>query len=176
MNKLDKISNTAELTSLLSSLIKVEKGREYVKENFDRIKKLYLSSRAETQFFGEEENTSIMNEPIANKLRNFFSFITSLEEIPELEDEYSDYSYWASLYDEVQIPEYKKPDLKDIFKMSDMELRKIRVAKEGKLMKDFVFSSILLSDDKDSRQEKSIVLSHVAGEKNMILKVVEHLA
>lgn len=170
MNKLDKISNTEELTSMLSALIKDPKGREYLKTNFNKIKKLYLSSNEELHFFGEAEETSIPNEPVKIKLKNFFLFISALEGLPEFKEEFEDYSYWARLYNEVQIPEYKRPDLKDIFSMSDLELRKINMLSDAKLLKDFVFSKILLSEDSISRQEKAIVLSHISDGKDYEFK------
>lgn len=164
MNKLDNISNTSELNNMLLKLLKVDKGREYVKENFERIKRLYLSSSKETELFGEGVTTSITDEPIQSKLQNFFSFIDSLEGVSGFEEEFEDYSYWAKLYNDVQVPEYEHPDFKDIFRMSDLELRRINTLRVGNLVKDFVFSSILVSEDSLGRQEKAIVLEHIAGE------------
>ena len=170
MNKLDKISNTEDLTKMLLALIKDPKGKEYLKTNFNRIKKLYLSSNEELHFFGEDEEASIPNEPVKTKLKNFFSFISGLEGMTEFKEEFEDYSYWARLYDEVQIPEYKRPDLKDIFSMSDLELRKMNMLSDARLLKDFVFSKILLSEDSISRQEKAIVLSHISDGKDYEFK------
>lgn len=161
MNKLDKISNTAELNDMLAYLMKENAGRKFIKEKFEKLKNLFLNNQEDSRFFSGP-NKRFFGEGINIQLNSFFQFIRTLKDIPEFEDEYNHYSYWGKLYDELKIPEYEKPSIDDIFKMKETELRRINVARDGKIIKDVVFSRILLAENKEEREEKAIVLQEVA--------------
>jgi len=146
---------------MLAYLMKENAGRKFIKEKFEKIKNLFLNNQENNKFFSGP-NKRFFGEGVNTQLNSFFQFIRTLKGIPEFEDEYNHYSYWEKLYDELKIPEYQKPSLDDIFKMKETELRKINAARDGKVIKDVVFSRILLAENKEEREEKAMVLEEVA--------------
>lgn len=148
MNQFDNINDMKELNKKIRILLNSEKGKTYIKQNFERIKKLLI---------GKGNNNEDLN--------NFFDFIRNLKEISEFESEVEDYGFWADLYNQIKIPEYKIS--LDILRIEDRNerdriARKALAASDGKVMKNIVFSRILLSEDKEARQEKATVMQYVA--------------
>lgn len=155
------IISLEDLEKMLAFLLDSESGRNYLKKNFEGIKKL---------FFAKAENTKGTFQFIdVNEIQfqSFFRFIDKLEGIPELKDEYEDYSFWSDLYKEIEIPGYEAFDAMRILSMKDgpekqQLLSKMISTNDGNMMKNSVFYRILISENKDEREEKAIVLKHIA--------------
>ena len=144
MRDLENIFNFNEQMEQINALLQNPEGIRYLKENFEKIKKLILS------------------KPGDNRLNGFNNFIRSLKDIPEFQEEYDEYAYWADLYDEIKIQDYNVDDPIDVFKLDDKEIKKLIIANEGKSIKNRVFRDIILTEDSVSREEKKLILQEKA--------------
>ena len=127
----------------ISMLVKTELGRKKLAENFDSIKEKYFYAMM-------LEHSNVIN---------FLNFIKQLKDVPELQNEYGKYSYWAELYDQIKVPEPQgeRPSIGESHR--DVNKRKIWFAQSRK---DDVFEKIIISSDID-REEQMIILQHIAN-------------
>ncbi len=146
MEDINKMSDYDEQVIQINYLLQDAEGREYIKQNFEKIKKLVIRNYGDVS------------------LNNFFEFVEKLKEIPEFLEEYEEYHYWAELYQEIQIlpPEIEIKDPLDIFRLKSNEIKKLTTFKNGREVKNLVFTNILLAEDPNVRQEKAIVLQEKA--------------
>lgn len=125
---------------LAMPLLQTELGRKKLKEKFEKIKSIYTLDR---------------------NMLDFFKLIRAMKDYPEFQEEYEDYSYWADLYEEIEVPKprvLKSPA--DIFSLPQKEMRKIVRDNEAPIIKDITFSKLINCKE---REEKQIILKHIAN-------------
>ena len=124
-----------------------------------RIGVLCPSEIAFRRFMPALQKIMIVGEQIEESDKHI-DFIKAMKDIPEFENEYNAYIYWAELYDQIQIPEYKFDNPSMIFELSKKEIRKILTARDAKHIKNIEFVNIINSED---REEKKLILQEVAN-------------
>ncbi len=122
--------------------LETEIGRKKVKENFGYIK---------DKFFPNLESTD---------LNRFFRVVRALEGIDEFKEIYEDYGFWADLYDQIEVPEPKRPTLDEILKAGKSQAAKLHGDFIAKDIKDQEFAIMMYSKD---REEKKLILQKIAN-------------
>ncbi len=143
---LDSYDENVDQIAILA--LQTEEGRKKVKENFYKIKDKCFPIET-----GDDLNTE-----------GFFRFIRSSENVEGFEEEYEEYGYWAQLYEQIKVPEYRLDNLKvNMWKLDSNARVKLFGDINAKHQKDLEFANMVYSKD---REEKKLILQNIANGNN----------
>ncbi len=168
--------NYTDISDLAKELAKIEGGSEIIAENFEyfledcNINPQYIAIPLIKTELGKEKLKKYFGE-IKDKFfpgshegqlypKDFFEFIEELKDIPEFEKEYEDYSYWAKLYNEIEMPNPETLDFHTILTMPRQKQIETLILKDAIFVKDLEFANFVYSKDRD---EKKLIFEKVAN-------------
>ena len=166
-----EVDNTGNLAREIS---KVEGGNEAISNNFEKLLNLCddnadciaipaleteIGRKKVKENFGYIKDKFFPNVDRSN-LDDFFKLVRALKGIDDFKEIYEDYSFWADLYDQIEVPEPKKPTLDEILKAGKNEAAKLHGDFIAKDIKKQEFAIMMYSKD---REEKKLILQKVAN-------------
>lgn len=140
-----------QIDSLVDELLSTEEGRHYFKDNFGNYKSRILKVKSTTS------------------VGSFFNTIKKISGVPELKEEYEDYSFWMGLYDLIGANYQGQIDIGELLELSYKKDSESKANFENiiKTLGKYAAFSQIIAASKEEREEKRAIIEAVSKQDSM---------